>query len=178
MNVEALIILFLIIVGLVWGFWLIFKRDLMQNQIGKLLSYFLGVVVTLLIVMWLVSRFLPWWAVRLVENTQESPSVQELQSVSSDLWNQLSNPNVVIPTQPSQPPATVEPAPGISPVATPADTNTSQSVPVGGTRIHIVQSGDTLYSISRKYGTTVDALKQRNGLTNNTILVGQKLIVP
>lgn len=176
MNVEALIIFSLIIIALVWGFWLIFKRDLMQNQLGKLLSYFLGVVITLLIVMWLVPRFLPWWAVQLVKNTQESSSVQELQDVSTNLWNQLSNPNVVIPTPPAQPPATAIPAPGTSPVATPAIT--SQSAPVGGTRIHVVQSGDTLYSISRRYGTTVDAIKQRNGLTDNLIRPGQKLTIP
>ena len=38
-----------------------------------------------------------------------------------------------------------------------------------------VASGDTLYSIALKNGTSVDAIKQLNGLTNNTIKVGQKL---
>ncbi|WP_456377598.1 glucosaminidase domain-containing protein [Lutibacter sp.] len=41
---------------------------------------------------------------------------------------------------------------------------------------HIVVKGDTLYSISRKYGLTVDELKQMNNLTNNEISIGQKLI--
>ncbi len=44
--------------------------------------------------------------------------------------------------------------------------------------VHIVQRGDTLYSIARRYGTTVSALVQANGLRNpNRIYVGQRLIV-
>lgn len=38
-----------------------------------------------------------------------------------------------------------------------------------------VSKGDTLYSISKKHGTTIDALKRLNGLTRNLIVIGQKL---
>ena len=41
----------------------------------------------------------------------------------------------------------------------------------------IVVKGDTLYSISRKYGLTVNQLKSINGLDNNEISIGQKLFV-
>ena len=176
MNIEAIITFFLIVVGLVWGFWLIFKRDLMQNQIGKLLSYFLGVVVTLLLVMWLASRFLPWWAVKLVQNTQQSPSVKALTDVSTQLWNDLGNVTISLTPQPQQPPNT-SPNPTISPVSAPAG-STSQTVPLGSTRTHVVQQGDTLYRLSRLYGTTVDAIKQRNNLPDNTIRIGQTLTIP
>ena len=40
-----------------------------------------------------------------------------------------------------------------------------------------VQKGDTLYSISRKYNLLVNELKQKNNLSENTISIGQKLIV-
>lgn len=40
---------------------------------------------------------------------------------------------------------------------------------------YIVQPGDTLYSLSRKFNLTVDTLKQYNGLVENTISVGQVL---
>ena len=40
---------------------------------------------------------------------------------------------------------------------------------------HIVLKGDTLYSISKKYGLTIDELKRFNGLNSNDISVGQKL---
>ncbi|WP_397445614.1 glucosaminidase domain-containing protein [Polaribacter sp. R77954] len=40
-----------------------------------------------------------------------------------------------------------------------------------------VRKGDTLYSISRKFGISVDALKKLNNLKDNTISIGQKLVV-
>ncbi|UGU16793.1 glucosaminidase domain-containing protein [Sinomicrobium kalidii] len=40
---------------------------------------------------------------------------------------------------------------------------------------HIVRRGDTLYSISKRYNTTVEALKRANRLRSNTIDVGQEL---
>ncbi|CAI8425754.1 MAG: Exo-glucosaminidase LytG [Flavobacterium sp. SCGC AAA160-P02] len=43
---------------------------------------------------------------------------------------------------------------------------------------YIVQKGDTLYSIARKFNTTVDSLKKINDLNSNTISINQELIVP
>lgn len=43
---------------------------------------------------------------------------------------------------------------------------------------YIVKSGDNLYAIARKYGTTVDNLKKINNLSSNLLSVGQKLLVP
>ncbi|APG65187.1 N-acetylmuramidase [Tenacibaculum todarodis] len=40
-----------------------------------------------------------------------------------------------------------------------------------------VVKGDTLYSISRKYNTTVEKLKEINGLTSNEISIGQHLLL-
>lgn len=40
-----------------------------------------------------------------------------------------------------------------------------------------VKKGDTLYSIAKKYETTVANLKKMNDLTSNTISIGQKLII-
>ncbi len=39
----------------------------------------------------------------------------------------------------------------------------------------IVTKGNTLYGISKKYGITVDQLKQLNNLKSNTIFIGQEL---
>jgi flagellum-specific peptidoglycan hydrolase FlgJ len=41
--------------------------------------------------------------------------------------------------------------------------------------IHIVQKGDTLYGISKKYGISIEDLKQINNLKSNTISIGQTL---
>lgn len=43
---------------------------------------------------------------------------------------------------------------------------------------YTVRGGDTLFSIARRYGTTVDALKAANGLSSNRINVNQVLIIP
>ena len=43
---------------------------------------------------------------------------------------------------------------------------------------YIVKSGDSLYSIAKKYNTSVDELKSLNNLTSNMLSVGQKLNIP
>ena len=40
---------------------------------------------------------------------------------------------------------------------------------------YIVEKGDTLYSISRRYNIPVDEIKRINNLTSNTLSIGQKL---
>lgn len=44
--------------------------------------------------------------------------------------------------------------------------------------VHIVGSGDTLYSIAKKYNVSVDALKAINNKTNNLLSIGEKLKIP
>lgn len=46
------------------------------------------------------------------------------------------------------------------------------------TTIYVVQRGDTLFSIARRFGSTVDAVKAANGLVSNNITPGQQLIIP
>ncbi len=43
---------------------------------------------------------------------------------------------------------------------------------------HRVRAGDTLYGIAQKYGSSIRAIKQANGLKSSRIKPGQKLIVP
>ncbi|MFY0613102.1 MAG: peptidoglycan DD-metalloendopeptidase family protein [Hyphomicrobiaceae bacterium] len=42
----------------------------------------------------------------------------------------------------------------------------------------VVEPGDTLYQLSRRYGVSVSALRQANGLRGNTIQPGQRLALP
>ena len=45
--------------------------------------------------------------------------------------------------------------------------------------IHVVKTGETLYSIVRKYSyTTLDVIKKLNGLESNDVQIGQQLKIP
>lgn len=43
---------------------------------------------------------------------------------------------------------------------------------------YTVQKGDSLYSIAKKYNTTIDAIKNLNNLTTNILSIGQVLLIP
>ena len=71
-------------------------------------------------------------------------------------------------------PVSSAPTPAARPVTNARPLATS---PVSGGR-YIVQSGDTLYGISRKTGASVDAIKRTNSLTSDSLRIGQALLVP
>ena len=43
---------------------------------------------------------------------------------------------------------------------------------------YTVQRGDSLYSIAKKFNTTVDKLKAANNMSGNLISIGQELVIP
>ncbi len=54
-------------------------------------------------------------------------------------------------------------------------------IPVSQTQQYItytVRSGDTLWLLANRYGTTVDAIKRLNGLTSDHLSIGQVLRIP
>lgn len=70
--------------------------------------------------------------------------------------------------------------PETSPTAVPTAVPTAEPTqPPPGGFTYCVQWGDTLYSIARRFGVTIDAIVQANGLANpNFIRAGQVLIIP
>ncbi|TYZ13427.1 LysM peptidoglycan-binding domain-containing protein [Hymenobacter lutimineralis] len=108
---------------------------------------------------------------------EQNVSVGQLTS-----WNKLESKQVV-PGQkltlraPADMPAGAEPRPEVAQaVQTPAKRSTHSALPTP--RVHLVQPGDTLYNISRRYqGVTVDKLRKLNNLTSDEVKPGQKLIV-
>ena len=64
------------------------------------------------------------------------------------------------------------------PVGTPVSVRTGVvgQAPAPGT--YVVQPGDTLFLIARKFGTSIDALRTVNGLKSDILSVGQVLVIP
>ncbi len=49
---------------------------------------------------------------------------------------------------------------------------------VGDYLVYTVKSGDSLYSIARKYNTTVDIIKSINNLTSDKLTINEQLLLP
>ncbi|GIK36275.1 MAG: hypothetical protein BroJett011_01080 [Chloroflexota bacterium] len=63
--------------------------------------------------------------------------------------------------------------------ANPPFSDTNPVIPAaspGGT--YTVQAGDTLFSISQRYGTSIEAIAAANGLTSDLVQIGQALTIP
>ena len=54
----------------------------------------------------------------------------------------------------------------------------STEPPSESNNIYTVKAGDSLWSIANRYGTTVSILKQLNGLSSDSLSIGQKLYLP
>ncbi len=71
---------------------------------------------------------------------------------------------------------------GATPTASPSPTRTHTPIPPPtpspASVKYTVKPGDTLLGIALKYGVTVDAIKQANGLASDTIRAGDELIIP
>ncbi len=97
--------------------------------------------------------------------------------------NNISNPNLIyvgqvlkipVGTTPTVTPTT--PVPTTPAATTPAPTTPP---PPTGQTVHVVQAGENLYRIALRYGTTVQAISQVNGITNpNLVFVGMQLKIP
>ena len=74
--------------------------------------------------------------------------------------------------------ATETPIPPTADIASPTPVTPQPCVPPDDWGIHIVQVGNTLYSLGQRYGTDVDTLMQVNCLNTHTIFIGQRLYVP
>ena len=64
------------------------------------------------------------------------------------------------------------------PVSTPAPPPEPPPPPATGYFNYTVRSGDTLWILAQRFGTTTDAIKSLNGLTSDALSVGQVLKIP
>lgn len=91
------------------------------------------------------------------------------------------------PYQPVNPPADANPTYGqaayedhgsTTPAPSAPTQYTTPAAPSGAGTSHVVVKGDTLGAIARNYGTSSAAIKQANGMTSDTVVLGKKLIIP
>ena len=87
------------------------------------------------------------------------------------------SPTLVPPTatEPLSPTAVVTPT--RIPVS-PTPVTPPPCVPPADWGIHVVQAGNTLFSLARRYGTDIETLMLVNCLNTHTIFIGQQLYVP
>jgi LysM repeat protein len=91
-------------------------------------------------------------------------------------FNSISNPNLIRVGQRLLIPTSTD---AVAPTTQPAPAPTASPSPTEATTSYTVVSGDTLFSIARRFRVTVSALAELNSITNaNLIRVGQRLQVP
>jgi murein DD-endopeptidase MepM/ murein hydrolase activator NlpD len=99
-------------------------------------------------------------------------------SVASQDLPSLTNGTQTMPAQPQM--TSVEVA-AVSPaLATPSsDLGTIDPVESGGQYVHTIASGESLYTIARRYNVTAQAIVQANGFSSpDKIFVGQRIVIP
>ena len=107
-------------------------------------------------------------------------------------WRQSIVHDPVAPTTTTSQPAVVAAAPkpsapSSSSAAKPQPTVASAPKPAPAVKVkpaakppirHTVQKGDTLWGLSRKYKTTVQAIQRANGMKGTTLRIGRTLVIP
>lgn len=164
MNLIVLVPLLLVILGLVWGLWLVFRKGDIVAQPTKMVGYFVGAILAFLVALLLTVVVVPAWTYQMLGLATNSSSVRGLQDKTQEILLQaVGQPTPVRPTPPTF----------TSPIG-----QTSSSVRPSGT-VYTVQRGDTLYSIARKFGVTPQDLQSLNAITTpDRIFAGQRLSIP
>jgi LysM repeat protein len=112
-----------------------------------------------------------------VESWADSPSK----------WNGSSVPNQPVADQPvaeprptqvvqNKPPTIVQAKP--KPKPTQVVKSKPKPKPTPSVRYHTARKGDTLYGLSKRYGTTVGKIQSANGIKGSVIRLGQRLKIP
>lgn len=90
--------------------------------------------------------------------------------------NGLSNPSFI---RVGQAIAIPQAAPVAAQPSAPAPAVPAQAAPAAATVVHVVQRGETLWVISARYGVSIAAIVQANGLANASFIrTGQSLTIP
>ena len=179
MNLTELLKFLPLLIGAFLAYHLIFKQGLPAKSLGAIFTYFIGILLVFIAVSWLITTFLAGWATDLLEAGTTSQEWQQFMNASEnvveDAFSTEPLPNTsaatVVPIAPANQ--------GIAPTMTP---HPNPGVPAGpsmiGPTTYTVVTGDTLFGISQRYNTTVDAIMRANNLNTYIIQPGQVLSIP
>lgn len=178
LNLGNLLLFIPLIAGLILAYHLIFKVQLPGQGIWKIVTYFLGIVIVLIGVYFIVAQLFASFTNELLD-AGASPEWQQVMNKSSAIIDSAFNIDSGSTSGSSgggAPPVTSVPPAIIVITPTPIGGNSGGG---SGTGVYYtVVQGDTLSSIANRFGTTVSAIMQANGLTSDLIYVGQVLLIP
>ncbi len=173
LNLGNLLWFIPLIAGLVLAYHLIFKVQLPGQGLWKIISYFIGIVIVLLGVYFIVAQIFASFTNELLDagGSQEWQDVMNKSSaiIDSAFGTNTGSGGGSLPQATPTTPTIV--------VLTPTPIGGGGGNPGTG-RYYTVVLGDTLSSIAARFGTTVPAIMQANGLTSDLIYVGQVLLIP
>ena len=167
-----------LILGFAFIAFLLFRKDAFSSfNLGRLVTYFIGVLITFFVVGWFVDSFVFSWANERLENADNSVQFQEFKERSEriidDSFNNETNTTVVQP----QPTTVITTQIVVTATPPPGSTDPILRPETGPTQYTVVLN-DTLFSIAQRYHTTVNDIMIVNGLTSHTIIPGQVLNIP
>lgn len=180
MNFVELLKFLPLIIGAFLAYHLIFKLQLPSKSLGNIFTYFIGIIIVFIAVGWLITTFLAGWANDLLDagvtGAEWQQFINDSENVVDGAFNNTRTSNQTTNTQPT--PMQVQ----IVVTATPhGDMNASQLEGAQrGPTTYTVVAGDTLTSIARRFGVTVEAIRTANNMApgSDLIRVGDQLIIP
>ena len=188
MNLANLLIFIPLAIGVAWLFYLIFKQDLAAKSLGSILSYFLGVLIIVIVVGWLIDTMLPNWLNTRLQNAQTSVELREFVDSTTVLIEDSvtsGNSGTVILPAPTAVVIFPEATPGagsgggtgvVAPLPGTVGSTTSGDILVRG--VHTVAGGETLSTIANAYGVSLESLRAANNRYTDMIFVGEQLNIP
>ena len=180
MNLSTLLLFVPLAVGVSWLVYLIFRADLARQPLGKIISYFVGVLIIVFVVGWFIDFLLPQWFNQRLINTSNSVEwrqfIDNSSNIVEDSFGPTAGSSTVVVLTPTPPNTIIQVVPSPTPYpGNPADPQPPTGV---GPTTYTVVAGDTLLGIAERYRVTVQELMYGNGLTSHLIFPGQVLQIP
>lgn len=181
MDLTTLLTFIPLGIGIAWLFNLIFKKDLASKPLGNIVTYFVGVLIIILVVGYLLDNMLPSWLNNRYQSSRANVELQQfINTVVGDATSGSTQTVIVNPPTPI-PSVLVPSNPAVSNQVNPnpivADEAVQGRTTAGTT--HTVIPGDTLSSIATLYGVDLAALRAANNrIGNDFIYVGEVLVIP